>query len=593
MPHVSIVIHGEEASSDRRIARLAAFLGLSTAVINVSQAPPPDASRRSSDCVVVGARSLAAMLRDDCLASEFASELFHSARFILVYGITGEETQTAAISSITDGLVSTVIPFEASDYCYQVSADYRDLTCEFTGLRFGPINVQTDHALVLKGAGVGVSNLVSIHGHPFFLRLQRASTSLFFLACSEVVDLDAVTDGTLTARKYFSHLAPVMMFLRHVFPDQTWHNRVRCANLIIDDPLLRKSYGHLSYSRLLEAMDQSGFSSSIAFIPWNYTRTDPAVARLVKERPDKLCLCVHGCDHTGGEFATKDVVELDRLTYLTIQRMEAHQQLTAVPYAKVMVFPQGRFSSTSLAVLKKHNYLAALNSSVVPEDAGSTHGLTVRDLLFPAMCKYSGFPLFGRRYPRNVEDFAFDLFAGKPALVVEHHNYFKDGYTKVEQFVSQLNALSPNLRWTGIDEVVMSTYLQRTASPDVIECKIFSNRHVIRNNEPATKTFRISKQDDNSSTTVTSVEVNGTAHAYRSEDGAVQFSVDIPASSVAQVAIHYGNHNQYMPTPRKRLRHGVHVYVRRYLSEVRDNYISKNAKLLSLANRIKNMGRTA
>jgi hypothetical protein len=592
MPHVSVVIHGEEASSDRRIAGLAAFLGLCTTIINVSQAPAPDASRRSSDCVVVSARSLAAMLQDDSLAPEFASELFQSTRFVLVYGITGEETQTAAISSITDGLVSTVIPFNASDYCYQVSPDHRDLTGEFTSLRFGPINVQTDHAFVLRGAGVGVSNIVSIHGHPFFLRLQRASTSLFLLACSEVVDLDALTDGTVTARKYFSHLAPIMMFLRHVFPNQTWHNRVRCANMVIDDPLLQKSYGHLSYSRLLEAMDQFGFSSSIGFIPWNYMRTDLAVARLVKERSDKLCLCVHGCDHTAGEFATKDVAELDRLTYLATQRMEVHQKLTAVPYAKVMVFPQGRFSSASLAVLKKHNYLAALNSSVVPEDAGSAHGLTVRDLLFPAMCKYSSFPLFGRRYPRNVEDFAFDLFAGKPALVVEHHNYFKDGYTEVAEFVSQLNALSPNLRWMGIDEIVMSTYLQKTALPDVIECKIFSNRHLIRNNEAATKTFRISKHDSSNSA-VTGVEINGTAHAYRCEDGAVQFSVDIPASSVAEVAVHYSSYSQYRPKPRNQLRHAMKVCVRRYLSEVRDNYISKNATLLSLANRIKNMGRNA
>jgi hypothetical protein len=593
MPNVNIAIHGEEASSDRRIARLAAFLGLRTTVIKVSQASSLETSRRNSGCVVVSARSLAAMLRDESLAPEFASEFLHNARFVLVYGITGEETQTAAISSISDGLVSTVISFNASDYCYQVSADHRDLAGEFTGLRFGPVNVQTDHALVLKDAGVGVSNIVSIHGHPFFVRLQRASTSLFLLACSEVADVDAVTDGSFTARKYFSHLAPVMMFLRYVFPDQTWHNRVRCANLIIDDPLLRKSYGHLSYSRLLETMDQSGFSSSIAFIPWNYTRTDPAVARVVKERSDKLCLCVHGCDHTAGEFATKDVAELDRLTYLATHRMEAHRELTAVPYAKVMVFPQGRFSSTSLAVLKKQNYLAALNSSVVAEDARSTHGLTVRDLLFPAVCKYSSFPLFGRRYPRNVEDFAFDLFAGKPALVVEHHNYFKDGYTKVAGFVSQLNALSPNLRWMGIDEVVMSTYLQKTASPDVIDCMIFSNRHIIRNDEPTTKTFRISKHDDNSSATVTSVEINGTAHAHRNEDGAIQFIVDIPASSVAEVAIHYSNSSQYRPVPRNQLWHGVKVYVRRYLSEVRDNYISKNARLLSLANRIKNMGRTA
>jgi hypothetical protein len=372
---------------------------------------------------------------------------------------------------------------------------------------------------------------------------------------------------------------PVMMFLRHVFPSQTWHNPRRSANLVIDDPLLRMSYGHLNYSRLLEEMDKSGFSSSIAFIPWNYTRTDPAVALLLKQRPDKLRLCVHGCDHTAGEFVTKNVEELDRLMHLATQRMGAHQVLTGVPYAKVMVFPQGGFSSAAFAILKKHNYLAAVNTDIVPEDAESTQALTVRELLL----------LFGRRYPRNLVDFAFDLFAGKPALAVEHHNYFRDGYTEVARFASQLNALSPNLRWMGIDEVVMNTYLQKTASPDVIECKIFSNRHIIRNLDAAPKTFLISKQDDNLTTMVKSIETNGNPTSYSSEGGAVQFCVDIPASGAVEVAIHYCNDSQYRALPRNQLRE-VRICVRRYLSEVRDNYISKNEKLLSLANRIMSRG---
>src|SRR5262249_23539858 len=160
------------------------------------------------------------------------------------------------------------------------------------------------------------------------------------------------------------------------------------ANIVIDDPLLRKSYGFLNYSRLLEEMDRSAFTSTIAFIPWNYKRTDSTIARLVRERSDKFRLCVHGCDHTGGEFATTDLADLNRRIQLATKRMDAHEHLTGVSYTPVMVFPQGRFSSVSLAALKRNNYLAAVNSSVQPQDLDDAHTLTLADMLMPAILKY-------------------------------------------------------------------------------------------------------------------------------------------------------------------------------------------------------------
>jgi hypothetical protein len=47
------------------------------------------------------------------------------------------------------------------------------------------------------------------------------------------------------------------------------------------------------------------------------------------------------------------------------------------------------------------------------------------DLLDVAVTRYGGFPLFGRRYPRSLLPFALDLFMGKPALIAEHHEYFR------------------------------------------------------------------------------------------------------------------------------------------------------------------------
>jgi len=224
MQDVSIVVYGEEGTSDRRIDGLAKFFGLHTTVIDLSNVANADVGRRSTGCLIVSAQSLTAILADPAISRTFVGELFDRTPFVLLYGITGDETHTAAVNSVTNGLVSTVIPFEGSNHTYQVSSVHRSVTAEFTGLTFGPINVQSDHAMVVKIARPDFSSIVAINGHAFFARQQRNSSSLFLLGCSEIADLNAATDGTLTARKYFSHLVPIMMFLRHVFPNHTWHN---------------------------------------------------------------------------------------------------------------------------------------------------------------------------------------------------------------------------------------------------------------------------------------------------------------------------------------------------------------------------------
>ena len=46
--------------------------------------------------------------------------------------------------------------------------------------------------------------------------------------------------------------------------------------------------------------------------------------------------------------------------------------------------------------------------------------------------RYSSFPIFTRRYPwEGIENFAFDILLGKPALIVIHHDYCSDGYDRL------------------------------------------------------------------------------------------------------------------------------------------------------------------
>jgi hypothetical protein len=587
----TIIFYREASPLDLNLARLAEFFGVQYSMVDIDDGDSfgkLPSCQENSTCVMVSARSLAAIFSDNAFQSDVVARLLKHAPFALVYGVTPNAQDTYAVRHLTDGLVSSVIGFDRPDYVYQVSATEPEVTYEFSGLAFGPIQKELDCGLVFAQHQPEFSNLVSINNVPLFASIRIKHSRLFLLACREIADLQSQTDGPLSGSQYFSRLVPVIMFFKHALRDHIWHNPRRYANFIIDDPLLRKSYGFLNYARLLQEMDACEFTTTIAFIPWNYQRTSPSIARLINARSDRFSVCVHGCDHTVGEFASTNVDQLHTQLGLAIQRMEAHEQSTGVPFAKVMVFPQGKFSTAAFGPLKSHNYLAAVNSSPMPDDLGRDHGLTVADLMVPAVSKYKSFPLFVRRYPRNVVDFAFDLFLGKPALIVEHHNYFKEGYDAVRNFITQINSLSDNLYWTNLVELINNIYLQRVGLQDTIERKILSNRHILYNHNDKPREYVILKQENNE-IPIRDVLVGGKQHPFVVEDQWLRTRVEVPPNSGIEVLINYSN--MYQPSNAARsIKYRAKVYLRRHLSEARDNHLCRYNGVLSLVYRAKGRG---
>ena len=218
------------------------------------------------------------------------------------------------------------------------------------------------------------------------------------------------------------------------------------ACLIIDDPLLKPKYGCLDYRKLLKEMKDHDFFTEIAFIPYNYKRSDTEIVRLFAENPDRLGICVHGCNHTFNEFGVDDDRLLERLAHTALWRMEEHKNRTGLPYDLVMVFPQGRFSSTAMKVLREAGYLAAFNSSITATDRQE---LPESEYKRPATKVYHDFPLFLRRYPKDQADFVRDIQLGRPIIVVEHHTAFKNGYQNITELVDWINTLG-KIRWTSL-----------------------------------------------------------------------------------------------------------------------------------------------
>ncbi len=206
------------------------------------------------------------------------------------------------------------------------------------------------------------------------------------------------------------------------------------ASIIIDDPLLRENYGYLNYHKLLAIMDRHNFCATIAFIPFNYKRTDAKIADLFRSRIDRFSLCVHGCDHTKGEFAITDVNYLTNKVILATARMLEHERRTKIPFEKIMVFPQGKFTNEALEVLKENGYLAAVNTDPMP-----VHGSLSSNL-----------PFFLRYKPETIMSMK-DL--PNPLFVVIHHDYFKEGYNKLADFVDWLNT-TYTIKWDSVGNIV-------------------------------------------------------------------------------------------------------------------------------------------
>jgi hypothetical protein len=227
-------------------------------------------------------------------------------------------------------------------------------------------------------------------------------------------------------------------------------NKETLACLIIDDPLLKPKYGCLDYKKLLELMKEHNFFTEIAFIPWNYRRSDARTAQLFAENPDYFGICIHGCNHTYNEFGGTNYQELSALSANALWRMEQHKRLIGLPYDPVMVFPQGLFSSVAMQALKDQGFLAAFNSTLRATDRSEP---LASELQLLASSIYADFPLFLRRYPKDKSRFVQDIAAGLPILIVEHHGAFRSGYKTITDVVDWVNDLG-KIRWTSLLSIV-------------------------------------------------------------------------------------------------------------------------------------------
>jgi hypothetical protein len=454
-----------------------------------------------------------------------------------------------------------------------VSDQLDDFCGVMAGVRVSASKANAGASLVLNAEKRNAINIISLGHGAVFLKLEYKGVPVFLSTSREIIDIDAeLVLQNFDVREHFLCAVPLVLYIKWAFAETCWAAPEANACLVIDDPLLKPTHGFVDFQELLSLMKRHTFSTNIAFIPWNWRRSVPEVVRLFKANPENYSISVHGCDHTRAEFGSLDRQHLYWKTQQALERMNRHESITGIRHDRVMVFPQGIFSEAAMSALKRTDLLAAVNSDIVSADSHS-RAIRISDVWDIAVMRYSNFPIFTRRYPwEGIENFAFDALLGKPAIILIHHDYCSDHCRRLVDFVDRLNALKCRLTWRGLGDVVRRSSRQRQLSPDVMEVEMYGSELRVENRSEQPKRFLIRKRDADPSA-IKEVRDGSGPIAWNPMNGRINFEIELNPAEGKTVSVKFHDlpgHGQ----SRERISYKVNAMLRRYLCEIRDNYVT-------------------
>ena len=364
-----------------------------------------------------------------------------------------------------------------------------------------PISQSEVRYLTLDGARAEwiMAATTGSHSLPVFTRVKIGKQEIFFVTASAAIQMPS---GPSPYREplVFTSLAPQMIFLRHAGGERVWHSPGRYANLTIDDAWLHEPYGYVNYEGLLREMERHNFHTTIAFVPWNFDRSQPALVSLFRTHGDRFSICIHGNNHDHQEFGAYDNKPLGGQTddvKQALARMAKFKDLTHIPYDLVMVFPHSISPEQTLAVLKRYNFWATANSLNVP--MGAEAPTDAEFALRTATMAFSNFPSL-RRYsaeaPGPASQLVVDAFLGNPMLFYVHQDFFASGIDAFNKTADMVDRLQPDTQWRSMGYITQHLYLEKLRDDGNYDIRSYVGILHVDNVHQRDATFFIEKDED-------------------------------------------------------------------------------------------------
>lgn len=410
---------------------------------------------------------------------------------------------------------------------------------------------------------------------PVFARINTGGEDVFFATAVQPSEIP-ITSHPYREQPVFAAMAAPMMFLRFAAGERAWHSPADYANLTIDDVWLREPYGYVNYKGLLQQAQLHNFHATMAFIPWNFDRSQPQVVSLFQAHPDRLSICVHGNNHIHQEFGPLATHSLNRQTEdikQSLARMERFKQLTHIPYDAVMVFPHSISPEATLRELKRYNFLATANSLNVPSDAATP--LDADFILRTASLHFADFPSL-RRYSAETDipepQLAIDAFLGNPMLFYVHESFFSPGMSAFNKMADTVNRLQPDTQWKGLGYIAHHLYLEKMRDDGNFDVRAYSGTIDLFNKHKRDAVFYVEKDED--FIQPLTVLVDGKPYPFERSGKQLRLRLPIQDGGSKEIAIRYSNDLNLAATDISK--RSLRVSVIRHLSDFRDDVVSKS-----------------
>jgi hypothetical protein len=585
MREQAVLVTGDRPSiDDGRAKGLLEFFGVPYETRKAADFPLLESSQAQSNtkCRLVCAADIFARLMEERQSTSVGRQEFAQVVHSVFLYPTNNSAGFAKVVSDLSGTKISIHKGAGSEIEWCIADDPGGVCGAMRGLRVGPTPAALEGCDVFHANGSSVTPLIAAGNKAAFLKLTCNSVPVF--ASSErLIDIDAaLATPNFDVRDHLFSAVPAVSYIRWAFVHSAWGAPEANACLVIDDPLLKSRYGFVRFRELLALMKQHRFSTSIAFIPWNWRRNDQEVVKLFRDNPESYSLCIHGCDHTAAEFGTSDRQRLRAVASEAVRRMSLHERQTGLAHDRVMVFPQGVFSAEAIPELKRAGFNAVVNTEVHSVPARK-RDLTVSDVWDVAVMAYGDFPIYTRRYPaQGVENFAFDLLLGKPCLMVIHHDFCSDGCVRLVKFIDQLNALKVSLTWRSLGDVVKRSYRQREISPDCVEIEMYASELLIENGSDRAKSYFVSRREREPHT-IESLHAESRRVSWDSAGDYIRCEVNLGPGESTLLTLRFKAAEQAVRSSQN-LGYAAKTMLRRYLSEARDNYLAPaKARMLAFS----------
>lgn len=419
-------------------------------------------------------------------------------------------------------------------------------------------------------------------GIPIFFKTDSAMGHLFFLASWEKIMANETNE--------LLKIMPYLIFLKDSFGDRCWHGSNDYANLTIDDPWLREPYGYISFEALGREARKNQFHVTIAFIPYNYKKSQEEAIEIFRRYSDNLSIVIHGNNHNFSEFRERTKSESDAPETKSIHpdesniiqaqfRMDKFSSLTGIPYDRVMVFPRGFFTMENMQHLKKNNFLMTVNSTR-PSNSGDWQsaseqfrGITLQHNGFPMVIRYGIPEIDDKKSEESLNAWIqMRLFLDLPVVLYTHMNFFKGGALSFNSIAQKVNNTQPKIIWSNLGNIARHLYLQRKTNENEIEILAYTSELHVKNSYSDAMKYIIKKQED-FLIPIRSVMVNGKDSIYSRHSNFIRIETLIEPGCENIIQILYRSDYQIGSFTYPDV--GLITACIRGLSDFRDIYLSK------------------